>query len=310
MPASAYPVPSFVDYVNAENSQSLNALAFCNNDLAWMFKRYLLQKAISVFKWTLPERWNKNYFLYVLYCFGHLAVVNTDKFGVIPQACGLRGYDVFYQPTNAIITNALLTGILEPRINRECTLFQLEPDYGGIMDLVTYYANLMAQAAEAGAINLNNSKVSYAFFAANKKAAETYKKAFDAVSNGQPMVVMDKDLLSPDGTPTWTTFTHDVKANYILTDLLADMRKIETKFCTDIGIPNANTDKRERLISSEVDANNVETETMVEGWLERLKDSCEKSRAMFGIDISVDWRNPPEPTQPAEQTGGVEDVAD
>lgn len=306
MPASAYPVPSFVDYVNAENSQSLNTVAFCNNNLAWMYKRYLLQKAISVFKWTMPESWNKNYFLYVLYCFGHLAIVNTDKYGIIPQACGLRGYNVFYQPTNAIITNALLTGILEPRIDRECILFQLEPDYGGIMDLVSHYANLMAQATEACAINLNNSKVAYAFFAANKKAAETYKKAFDAVSNGQPMVVMDKDLLSPDGSPTWSTFTQDVKSNYILSDLLSDMRKIETMFDTDIGIPNANTDKRERLISDEVQANNVETYTKCAGWLEQLKVSCDKTRAMFGIDISVDWRNPPEPTQ----TGGAEDVAD
>lgn len=301
MPVGAFPVPSFVDYLVAENSQSLNALSFANNNLSWMFKRYLLQKAISVFKWTIPATWNRNYFLYVLYCFGHLAIVNTDKYGVIPQACGLRGYNVFYQPTNAIISNALLTGILEPRIDRECVLFQLEPDYGGIMDLVTYYANLMAQAAEAGAINLNNSKVAYAFFASNKKAAETYKKAFDAVANGQPMVVMDKDLLSPDGSPTWTTFTNDVKSNYILSDLLADMRKIENKFCTDIGIPNANTDKRERLISSEVDANNVETETMVEGWLERLKESCAKARAMFGIEMTVDWRNPPK----APQTGGA-----
>jgi len=296
-------IPAFADYLTADNAQSLNTLAPTNNGLAWMFKRYLLQKAISVFRWQMPETWSKNYALYVLYCFGRFAVVNTDKFGVIPQACGLMGYNVFYQPTNAIISNALLRGNLTPRIDRECVLFQLEPDYGGIMDLVTHYANLLAQASEAAAVNLNNSKVAFAFFGANKRAAESFKKGYDGVTNGQPMVVLDKDLMNEQGEPLWTMFTRDVKANYILDDLLSDMRKIETMFDTDIGIPNANTDKRERLISDEVNANNVETYSKCAFWLDSLKRSCEKARSMFGIDISVDWRNPPQqPTTQATET--------
>ena len=74
---------------------------------------------------------------------------------------------------------------------------------------------------------------------------------------------------------------------------LADMRKIEQQFDTDIGIPNANTDKRERLITDEVNANNVETATRCELWLEELKKGCEKVKTMFDVDISVDWRVKP-----------------
>ena len=65
-------------------------------------------------------------------------------------------------------------------------------------------------------------------------------------------------------------------------------------FDTDIGIPNANTDKRERLISDEVNANNVETYSKCALWLEQLQESAAQAREMFGIDLSVDWRNPPE----------------
>lgn len=302
-------VPTYADYMQADNALSLNTMAPSNNVLAWMYRRYLLQKAISVFEWTMPETWNRNYFLYCLYCFGRVAIVNTDRFGVIAQACGLRGYDVYYQPTNVIITNALLTGILEPRIDVDCTLIQLQPDYGGIMDLVSNYANLMAQAVEAAAVNLNNSKIAYAFFAGNKSAAESYKKAFDAVTNGQPMVVMDKNLLSDQGEPMWTMFNTDVHKSYILTDLLADMRKIETMYDTDIGIPNANTDKRERLISDEVQANNIETYSKCEFWLDSLKRGCEKARKMFDIDIGVKWRNPPTPNGGADN-GNVQTETD
>ena len=71
------------------------------------------------------------------------------------------------------------------------------------------------------------------------------------------------------------------------------MRKIEAMFDTDVGIPNANTDKKERLVTDEVNANNVETATRCELWLEQLQTACEETNTMFGIDMSVDWRVDP-----------------
>ena len=110
-------IPASYDYINAANAAVSPSTVHCRNTaLSQYFRRYLLQKAMSLYKWKLPEHWSKNYFLYVLYCWGYIAVVNTSKFGVIPQGCTLTGYNVFYQPTNAIITNPLLRGNLEPRI--------------------------------------------------------------------------------------------------------------------------------------------------------------------------------------------------
>ena len=283
-------IPALAQYEQLDHAQALAQLAPPHADITQMYARYLLQKAISVFTWQLPVTWNRDYFLYVLYCWGHLAIVQTDKFGVIPQACGLMGYDVFYQPTNAIITNPLLTGILQPRIGTECVLFKLQPDYGGILDLVFYYAGLMAQAATSATVSLNNSKAAIVFFAKTRAAAEAYKKAFDQMANGQPAVVMDKSLYSEDGKPAWDTILHNARESYIVGDLLRDLRKIEQMFDTDLGIPSANTDKRERLITDEVEANNVETFSKCALWLEELQAACEQARAMFGIQLAVDWR--------------------
>ena len=287
-------IPYSYDYINAEVSASSPSTVHCaNTKLSHYFRRYLLQKAMSLYKWKMPETWSKNYFLYVLYCWGFLAVVNTDKFGVIPQACTLTGYNVFYQPTNALITNPLLRGILEPRIGSECTLIKLQPDYGGIMDIVGYYADMLALCAESAGINLINSHLAYVFFSQNKAGAETFKKMYDKIASGDPMVVIDKSLMRDDGKSAWDTFSQDVGKNYIVDKIISDMRKIESQFDTDIGIPNANTDKRERLITDEVNANNVETVTKSALWLEQLQESCAQAREMFGIDLSVDWRFPP-----------------
>lgn len=290
-----YSIPETYDYINMYNSQfSPSTVHVKNTALQHFFRRYLMQKAISVFKWNLPEDWNRDYFLYVLYSWGFISVIETDKYGVIPQAGSLYGYDIFYAPTNVIITNPLLRGTLEPRIGKECTLFKLQPDYGGITDLVNYYADMMALCAETAGVNLLNSHLSYIFPAKDKASAESYKKLYDKVASGEPCVVIDKNLYTDSGEQVWDTFQQNVGQNYITDKILADMRKIESMFDTDVGIPNANTDKRERLITDEVNANNIETITKCELWLESLKKSCTETNNMFGTTISVDWRHDPQ----------------
>lgn len=299
-------IPAIVNYMQTARASQLDLEAPPRAGLVFQYSRYLLQKAISVFVWRLPPTWNRAYFLYCLYCSGRIAIVNTDKFGVIPQACGLMGYNVFYQPTNAIITNPLLVGIREPRIDRECVVLKLQPDYGGIMDLVNTYANLLAECILAAGVNVVNSKTAFGFFTDKKNVADAVKKAYDAAVNGQPLIVSDKQLLNPtDGKAGLESFFRDVKQSYILSDLLSDMRKIEAMFDTDIGIPNANTDKRERLITDEVRANDIETFSKCALWLEELQGECEKARQMFNIDLSVTWRNPPEKEIVEEVPGDV-----
>ena len=287
--------PYYYNYINAETSQvTPSTVHVKDSGLCRYFTKYLLQKAMSVFEWDLPETWNKDYFLYVLYCWGYVAVVNTDKFGVIPQGCGLKGYDVFYAPTHAVIANPLLSGILEPRIGTQCELLKLQPDFSGILDLVGHYAEQMALASQSVSVNLLNSKLSYVFTAKTKALAESLKKMYDQIASGEPAVVIDSRLKNAaDGEETWKAFEQNVGGNYIVTDLLADLRKIEAMFDTEIGIPNANTDKRERLIQDEVNANNIETYSKCAMWLENLQDACKRVNDMFGLSISVRWREIP-----------------
>ena len=135
-----------------------------NSSLTWYFKRYLLQKIISVYKFNnIPKTWAFDYFVYTLFVFGYVAVINTDKFGVIPQHCSLMGYDVFYRPTNAVIANPLLKGIKQPRIGTECEIIKMQPDYCGCWDIVEVYADLLALACEDLGSNLVNSKFAYIF---------------------------------------------------------------------------------------------------------------------------------------------------
>ena len=262
----------------------------CDNFTYWYWFRYLFKRIISVFKFKLPENWAENYFNYVLFGLGFGAVVKTDKFGVIFQQCGLQGLNVYYQPTNAIISNRFLRGILNPRIGFQTELIRLQPDYSSVCDIVSYYAQKLALAAEAVDMNLINSKLAYVFAAGDKTIAATMKKLYDEISKGNPAAFADAKLFDDEGKPRWLPWTNDLKGNYIAGELTADMRTILNDFDSMVGIPNANTTKRERLLTDEVNANNVETESLSELWLSELKASCDKVNTMFDLGISVERR--------------------
>ena len=285
-------LPKSYEFENLYNSMRSPSTVHCRNTaLVEFYTRYLLQKVISVFEFSgLPETWADNYFKYVLFGEGVIAVINTDRYGVICQNCGLSGYNVFYQPTTVVVANPLLPGLREFTVGENCQIIKLQPNYSGVMDLVTTYADLMALALETTGANLLNSKLSYVFFADNKTAAESFKKLYDKLASGEPMAVIDKNLLKEDGSVAWQMFTQNVGANYVTGELLNDMKTIEDQFNTIVGIPNANTQKRERMITDEVNANNVDTQSRVNLWLETMQKDIDKVNAMFGLNITVKYR--------------------
>lgn len=298
-------IPVFYNYVNTATSRGNPSTVHCRNTaLHQFFARYLMQQALSPFKFNLPKLWARNYFLYVLYCWGYIAVTRTDKYGLICQACGLRGYDINYQPTHAVITNPLLSGILEPRIGTQCSLIKLQPDYGGVMDIVSFYADMLALCAEAAGVSLVNSKLAYVLAASNKQEAESLKRMYDQIQSGNPAVAVDKQLLDTNGNPSWSLYDRDVKQSYIASDILRDMRQLMIMFFNDIGIPNTNDTKRERMLVDEVNANNYETRSKCEIWLEEIRRGMAETRELFGLsedELSVDWR----PELKSAMTGGV-----
>lgn len=287
--------PYSFNEINAFNSiVSPSTVHVKNTGLARFFKRYLLQEAMSPFEFTLPEHWARNYFLYVLYVIGNIGVIDTDRFGVIPQHGTPSGWNVMYQPYRYLIANPMLKTKSDGYvIGEECSVIKLEPDYCGLYDIVDYYGDLMALTAETAGVNVLNSKLSYIFGASNKAQAETLKKLYDNIASGEPAQFTDKSLFDDEGRLKVTMFEQNVGQNYIADKLLDTLRTLREMFLTDIGIPNANTKKKERLITDEVNANNFETRSKCEIWLDCLQKDFAATRELFGIpksELDVDWR--------------------
>lgn len=282
---------SFQNLYNA--SMNPSQIHSHSTELFFHYGEYLFKKALSVLEFTgLPSWWSPNYFTYTLFGRGFLTVFKEASMGPIPQNCTLSdNRTIFYQPKRVIVVNpALPKQSLEMEVGKDCEILKLQPDYQSVLPLVSMYADMLALSAETLSVNMLNSKLSIIFFAENKNMAESYRKMYDQISSGQPMAIVDKAMQDEEGAKGWDFFVNTVGENYIVDRVLNDMKTIEDQFNTRIGIPNANTQKRERLISSEVESNDIDTRSIVDVWLDTLKADLKIINRKYNLNIGVRYR--------------------
>lgn len=274
-----------------------------NTSLSRFFKQYLLQDVLSVFKFTLPDWWDADYFRYSLLGYGYVAIFKTDKFGVIPQQCNLTGYNVFYRPTKAMIANPLIGG-RELDIGRNCEIIKVMPDYSGIANIVDYYGDLMALTWEGITTNILNSKLAYIGFAGNKADAETFKKMYDRIASGEPAVIARKKSATIADEDKFQLFTQNLQQNYIAPQMMESLRNIQSAFRAEIGIPDLSVQKKERLITAEATKTDIYTRAKSMLWLETMREGIEKAKARYPeiSMLNVEFRFPLD--------GGEEDASD
>lgn len=275
--------------------QSPSAVIKNNSAAYWFWVRALYQRLCSTIEFNLPNDWNRarDYFEACLFCFGYLAVFEDDKFGTVFQNCTLSGYDFYYQPSKAIVTNPLLPRSLELEIGKDTELIRLTNDYAGVLEIVRYYAEKLATLD--GAINMNiiNSKFGYMLVGKSKPASEAIKMAFDKMNRGEPLVVVDKSVFSGLGEDSPFEFIDrsNIGTSYFTDKLLQDAKTLLDSFDTEIGIKvNSAPDKKERLITQELEANQADASSRVSLWDECLGNSIKAVNKRFGLNISYKFR--------------------
>lgn len=255
---------------------STTFLYYCNT---------LFRKAMSIYEFKgMPDTWDYDYFLSVLLSQGFITVTDTPL-GVLPLRCGVSGINVFNHPTTVIIANSVL-GNLERTIDEDCTLIKISYDYRGILSTVYKYAEMLASCDSSIAVNLMNSKVTFIGLVENKQQAQSMKAMYDMITRGEPAVFVKGSQINND-----TILYNHVKENFVAGEIQILKRKIMSEFLTEIGVNNANTDKRERLTDNEVEANDDEIQLNAGYWLDNIKEGLEKTNKMFGLDLSVELKN-------------------
>ena len=258
-----------------------------DNATSWFFQRCLFQRFCSIWDWQIPELWQKPFFEYILYIGGYAIIFQEDKYGVIPMFGTFTGWNVFYYPTECYVHTNLINRD-RMQIGQDCEILRLSPDFFGIADLIHYYAEKLTLASQALDMNLINSKLANVFAANSKGEAETIKAVLDKIYQGEPAAVYEPHGKERGASEPWSVFNRDIKAGFIAPELLDVYRTIFSEFDTEIGIPNANTRKRERLIVDEVNQNNAETMSRVKVFEQTMQRDIEKVKLLYpDLQLSV-----------------------
>ena len=258
-----------------------------NNAAFLYWQRSLFQRMVTAIDFTLPEEWEgstRDFFNFVIFRNGFLAVFNPEEFGISFQPAGLSGHNFYYQPTRCIIANPLYNAELE--IGKDCEILKLSPDYRGYMDIVDYYAEKLALLDNSINTSLVNLKLSWIIGAKTKAAADALKKILDKVYRGDPAVVYDMRI------------ANDPKDTH---DQLQDVATLINAFDAEIGIPSAPYQKKERMVTSEAESRTDDALARVTTWVNTFNSSAERVNKLFGTNISAAIHY---------EKGGAEDGAD
>lgn len=277
---------------NLITSMKSPSTVHCKNTvLTSFFYMYLIESVMSVYEFTLPDSIDSHYFKWVLFCNGWIIGTYDDDFGAIAHYGKVSGRDWYLRPKECEIiltdtdpTKSLTISRTLQGENKNAVIISLRENFRPITDLVMFYAEQLSLLFESFDMNIINSKLAYVFGTDNKALAQTFYKLFDNIAEGNPCCVVDKDLFSDDYTPRWQAFFNNIKSNFVGEDLLLCVSKIKKMFLTDIGIPNANTDKKERATDDEINSNNLECLTRVEMWRDNINKGFEELQK-----LNSDW---------------------
>lgn len=268
-----------------------------NNATYGYWERSLYQRCVSRLKTILPDNWEgarRDYLLFCLLRHGFVFVSYADNLGYWFQKGNLYGYDFYYQPTEFILANPRSNELgLKDRykLHDEGELLKFMPDYRGLFDIISYYAEKLSALDSAINMSIINNKMPFVLAGKNKAAVETLKKMMDRINKGEPAVFLDKPLDNDpkDGeSPYQFMELQKLKDNYVTDKQLIDFQTILNAFDAEIGINTVPYQKAERFVSAEASSRMNDSQARIITAIECLKSSIKDIKKLYP-DITLDF---------------------
>lgn len=261
-----------------------------NNTSVAYYTQECIKKLFGVYYVeNMPQDWDRDYMMGRIFLDGRLCITDTAA-GVLPLRTGVSGNNVFDHPTTCVIANAVL-GSFERTIGKDCALVHLQFNYGNVWPIINRYAVMLSMCDSAISVNLMNTKTTAIFGAQSKAEAESFKLMFDQISRGDPAVFITEDLAQRLAD---RMLLNQVKQQYVANDVEDLKQRIMDDFLSDIGINNANTDKRERLNTYEVVSNTQEVRSGAEHWLTNINEGFDVANRLYGLNLRMvrkEWKD-------------------
>lgn len=272
------------------------------NDITFLdYYNRLKLLAQTAFKWNnLPNGMDEKWIEQFLFSEGKCIFFKDPVLGFMVTKCADSGIlNPYDEPTKLtpIATNYYKNGQSYEN-GVDCVLIRNNDSMLPTHPTIQLYAYRLADITRTIDINVSAQKTPI-LIECSEKQRLTLKNVYAQWNENEPVIFGSKDL-DLSGLKVLNT-----GAPAVFDKLQIQKHHIWNEVMTFLGINNANMDKRERLVDDEVQANNEQVEMFAQTMLKSREKACEQINALFGTNISVEYRN----TQTAnmDDLGGNED---
>lgn len=247
---------------------------------------------LSMFEWqNLPTSMNARFIEMCLYNNGQAALLYDDDYGYINTMAADGGYiNIYGLPTELNCYSyrfnqrrSLYMVDTGEEKGKECILVMNNYERIPTAATTTLFATRLAEAQRTADVNIKAQRTPI-LLTTDQKQLFTLKKMYEEYDGNTPAIFADKNVITPDALKAIKT-----DAPFIGREIMEYKREIWNEFLTFMGISNL-SEKRERMVSNEIDSNNELVNLNLQALLIPRKEACRQFNEKYGLmgDKAID----------------------
>lgn len=277
-----------------------------NNATAIDYEDRLHMLAISLFTWKGLDDiagFGASHFIEEsLYRYGKACIVNDDEIGIKALNVTAAGkLNIYYLPVKV---NAFSTGYNKIYNFDDVVYIMNNELQKPTKDTLTLFAARLYETERTSDVNLQAQKTPV-LIEGDKNVLLTLKNTYMQYSGNMPVIYGNKNF---DVSSKLNVLRTD--APYIVDKLEDHKHNLWNDCMTFLGINNANTSKKERLVTSEVESNDQLINYYLNCFYKTRKKACDILNEKFGANVEIVLNKEvvdllAETTEALEEEGGL-----
>lgn len=248
--------------------------------------------ALSMFDWVnLPDSMNSRFLEMCLYYKGQAALLYDENYGFVNTQAADSGYiNIYGLPTRINCYSYSFNQMRDLYVaesgeekNQECILVMNTYERVPTCASIELYAMRLAEAQRTADINIKAMRTPV-LIRTDKNQELTMRNLYAQYDGNTPVIYADKYQLNPDDIKVFKT-----DAPFIANDIMQYKIQIWNEMLSFLGVSNLD-EKRERLITSEIDSNNELVNLNLQSFLAPRKKACQEFNDKYGLagDKAID----------------------